>query len=159
MIRVRGNRGELVGEIYSSQPGRADKLKQVTLELAGRRRAVEVERIWMHAGRPVFKFAGIDSIGEAEPWAGADILVSAEERAGPAEGEYSHADLIGCRVIAQAPVGTVKGVEEYGSAPLLRVETADGREILIPFTRSMCREIDIAGKTIRMELPDGLLDL
>ena len=160
MLRVRGNRGELIGEIYSSQPGRADKLKEVTLELAGRSRAVDIERVWVHDGRPVFKFAGIDSISAAEPWAGADILVSAEEQMRPGEGEYSHADLIGCRVADAARViGTVAGVEEYGSAPLLKVEAVDGREILIPFARSICREIDIAGKTIRVELPEGLLDI
>ncbi len=58
-----------------------------------------------------------------------------------------------------APVGVVKGVEEYGGPPLLRVEAADGREILVPFARSICREIDVAAKTIRVELPEGLREL
>ena len=97
LSRVRGNRGELVGEIYSSQPGRAEKLKQVVLETTGREsRLSEIERIWWHDGRPVFKFAGIDSISDAEPWAGADVMVAPSERALPEAGEYSHADLIGC---------------------------------------------------------------
>lgn len=159
MIRTRGIRGELIGEVYSSRPGRAEELKSITLELKGRTKAVEVERVWMHDGRPVFKFAGIDSIGDAEPWAGADIFVSAEQRIPLGEGEYSYADLIGCRVIAIDPVGIVKGVEDYGSAPLLQLEAPGGREILIPFTRSICREIDIASKTIRIDPPEGLLDL
>jgi len=155
----RGNRGELVGEIYSSQPGRAEKLKNVMLEAGGRRRPSEIEQLWHHDGRPVFKFAGIDSISDAEPWAGADVLVAEAERAVPDEGEYSHADLIGCSVVQEKPIGTVVGVEDYGSAPLLKVEIAGGREILIPFARSICREIDVAQKIIRVELPDGLLDL
>jgi 16S rRNA processing protein RimM len=160
LIRARGNRGELLGEIYSSRPGRADQLKQVTLELNGRKWAAEIEQVWMHDGRPVFKFAGIDSISDAEPWAGADILVPAEERIVPEEGEYSFQDLIGSEVVDRGnPVGIVRGIEEFGSAPLLKVEGANGREILIPFAKSICREIDIAGKKIRVELPEGLLDL
>jgi 16S rRNA processing protein RimM len=159
LIRPRGNRGELIAEIYSSQPGRAEKLKDVMLEVDGRRRPSQIENVWHHDGRPVLKFAGIDSIGEAESWAGADVLVAEAERAQPGEDEFSHADLIGCRVIADTELGTVAGVEDYGASPLLRVETADDREILIPFARSICREIDIAEKTIRVELPEGLLDL
>ncbi len=104
----------------------------------------------------MFKFAGIDSIWRPKPGQGADILVPEAERAAPEEGEYSHADLIGCSVIGEAPVGMVKGVEEYGGPPLLQVEAADGREILVPFARSICREIDVAAKIIRVELPEGL---
>jgi 16S rRNA processing protein RimM len=160
LFRVRGNRGELVGEIYSSQFGRAEKLKQVVLEVEGRRRPCEVERVWNHDGRPVFKFTGIDSISEAEPWAGADVLVSEAERAMPEAGEYSHADLIGCNVVAdQVRIGVVKGVEEFGGPPLLKVDREDGREILVPFARAICREIDVGAKIIRVELPEGLLDL
>jgi 16S rRNA processing protein RimM len=174
--RTRGNRGELVGEIYSSHPGREDQLKDVMLDLNGRRQMVAVEQIWRHDGRPVFKFAGIDSISQAEAWQGADVLVPRAELAGPEEGEYSHADLIGCTVVTArgaaagaAPidvvnaglvtVGVVKGVEDYGGPSLLKVEAADGREILIPFARAICREVDVAAKTIRVDLPDGLLEL
>ena len=157
LFRARGNRGELLAEIYSSQPGRAEELKEVTLEVDGRRRNAMVERVWFHDGRTVLKFAGIDSISQAEEWAGADILVPETERVEAAEGEFFHADLIGCQVVGVGPVGVVKAVEDYGAAPLLNVETPDGREVLIPFVRSICREIDVAGKTIRVELPEGLV--
>ena len=160
--RTRGNRGELIGEIYSSLPGREEKLTEVRLEAGDRHRLVEVERIWRHDGRPVFKFAGIDSISEAEQWQGADVLVPEAERAAPGEGEYSHAELTGCRVVAVETgktIGEVKGLEDYGGPSLLKVEAVDGREILIPFTRSICREIDVAAKIIRVELPEGLTEL
>lgn len=157
LIRARGNRGELLAEIYSSRPGRADELKVVTLELDGKRREAAVERVWVHDGRTVFKFAGIDSIGQAEEWAGADVVVPEEARVQAGVGEFYYADLIGCSVISDRPIGIVKAVEDYGAAPLLSVETADGREVLIPFTLSICREIDVAAKTIRVELPEGLV--
>ncbi|MGH9595101.1 MAG: ribosome maturation factor RimM [Bryobacteraceae bacterium] len=160
--RARGLKGELIGEVYSSHPGRAEELKDVVLELEGRRLPVRVERVWFHDGRPVFKFVGMDSISTVEPWRGADILVAESERSVPREGEFSHADLIGCSVQpagAENPLGIVRGIEEYGGSPLLRVEAVDGREILVPFARSICREIDVAGKIIRVELPEGLADL
>lgn len=161
LIRPRGNRGELAGEIYSSQPGRAEKLKEVVLELEGRRLPARVEEVWFHDGRPVFKFEGIDSISAAEAWAGADVLVSERDKAAPGEGEFSHADLIGCQMttVQGQTIGVVKGVEDYGGAPLLKVVVEDGREILVPFARSICTSIDVNTKIIRVDLPEGLVDL
>jgi 16S rRNA processing protein RimM len=137
-------------------------------------RQARVERVWYHDRRPVLKFEGMDSISDAEPWEGADILVEESQKAQPEEGEYSHADLIGCTLVngsvpgavegaageeRERTVGVVRGIEEYGGTPLLKVEAADGREILVPFARSICREIDVAHKIIRVQLPEGLMDL
>ena len=159
LFRAWGSRGELGGEIYSSHPGRAEKLKEVVLELAnGKTRSSRVERVWWHSGRPVFKFEGIDSISDAEPWAGADVLVADSERELPEEGAYSHADLICCVLWNRNErVGTVRSVEDYGGGPLLDVTLDSGGEVLVPFTLSICKQIDVAAKTIRAELPDGLL--
>jgi len=134
--------------------------RRVALEKAGRRLEVDVERIWRHDGRPVFKFSGLDSISAAEEWAGADVLVPADQGVRLEAGEYTHADLIGCRVeSAEGVIGTVRGVEDFGGAPLLAVEALDGREILVPFARSICKEIDVAAKVIRADVPEGLLEL
>ena len=156
--RTRGNRGELLGELDSSDPEREQKLKEVALEVDGRRQVMRVEETWRHDGRPVFKFAGIDSISDAEKWEGAEMSVPASEVEPPEEGAYSYADLVGCKVVGGTEVGVVTEVEEYGGAPLLKVQAADGREILIPFARSICKVIDVASKTIRVELPEGLLE-
>ena len=162
--RTRGNRGELLGELDSSDPDREQKLREVALEVDGRRQVMRVEETWRHDGRPVFKFAGIDSISDAEKWEGAEMLVPAREVEPPEEGAFSYADLVGCKVLSGAvvgvvaEVGVVTEVEDYGGAPLLKLEAADGREILIPFARSICKVIDVASKTIRVELPEGLLE-
>ncbi len=156
--RTRGNRGELLGELDSSEPDREKKLKEVALEVGGRRQMMRIEETWRHDGRPVFKFDGIDSITDAEPWEGAEMLVPVSEVEPPEEGAFSYADLVGCKVVDDAVVGVVTEVENYGGAPLLKLEAADGREILIPFARSICKEIDVASKTIRVELPEGLLE-
>jgi 16S rRNA processing protein RimM len=162
LIRARGNRGEFVAEIYSAQPGRAGLLTVVRLEKKGIGRLTQVERTWHHNGRPILKFAGIDSISEAETWAGADVLVEASARVTPAEGEYWHVDLIGCAVLredSEAQIGVVQGIEEYGGPVLLSVAAPDGHELSIPFARSICREIDIQRKRIRAWLPEGLDEL
>jgi 16S rRNA processing protein RimM len=166
LLRARGNRGELIGELDSAQPDREKKLKDVALEADGRRQEVRIQEVWrsptLYEGRPVFKFEGVDSISDAEKWEGATILVPESQLAPPAEGEYSYTDLVGCRLAdakSGVSIGIVENVEEYGGPVLLKVRGADGQVVLIPFARSICTEIDTASKTIRVELPEGLMEL
>lgn len=131
------------------------------LQKGAEARLATVESVWQHGGTPILKFSGIDSISDAEPWEGADIFVRTEELVPPEEGEYRQADLIGCVVWdmdRDQALGTVSAVQEYGSAPLLEVD-AGGREVLVPLTRSICLEIDVARKIIRAKLPQGLTEL
>ena len=160
LLRTRGRNGELLAAIDSSQPGRAEKIARVLLRRTDREAQVDVENFWRHDGRPVFKFAGIDSISEAELWEGSEILVPESDRVAPEAGEFYRVDLVGCQIESQGTaLGTVAGVEESGGPLLLRVALTDGREVLIPFARSICKQIDVAGKRIQVELPEGLLEL
>lgn len=160
LFRTRGRIGEFIAEMDSPDPARAERLTTVLLRKPPLEKTFDVANVWFHGGRPILQFTGIDSISSAEPWEHADILVPPEERAQPEEGAYLHEDLIGCVVEDRGSViGTVAGVEEFGGPPILRLTTPEGRELLVPFVKAMCTEIDVAGKCIRMELPEGLTDL
>ncbi len=162
LYRARGIRGELLGELDSSKPGRENDLTEVTLEREGRRRVVRVEQVWRHLGRPVFKFEGIDTMTDAEAWEGSEILAPESEVVAPEDGEFSHAALVGSQVVKLAggeTIGVVQAVEEFGGPPLLNVRTPDGRDVLIPFVHEICRSIDAEAKRIGVELPEGLLEL
>jgi 16S rRNA processing protein RimM len=41
----------------------------------------------------------------------------------------------------------------------LLVVEREGREVFVPFTEPICIEIDLKGKKIVIDPPDGLLDL
>lgn len=103
----------------------------------------------------------MDSIEEAERLRGVEVRTPLEERPALGEGEYYVSDLIGCEVVERSSgerLGTVEGIEEFGAAPLLEVMGPDG-EILIPLARSICVTIDVAGKRMEVDLPDGLKEL
>lgn len=160
LLRTRGRKGELLAHIDSPEPGRAERMQRVLLRRPGQEAVYEVERVWRHAGRPVFKFTGIDSISEAERWEGAEILVPEAERVKLEAGEYYQSDLIGCVVEdASGVIGKVADVEEGAGPLLLHVARPHGGELLIPFAASICRHIDVAAKRIRVDLPEGLAEL
>lgn len=166
LTRTRGNRGELAGIPLATHVERFQNLSTVYLDS----RPYQVESVWQHGERVIFKFRGVDSISDAERLVGQDVCVREEERAVLPEGEYYFSDLIGCRVLDWRSgdcLGTVRSVEELGGPPLLAVAPA-GREepagkkeddMLIPFASAICRHIDVAAGEIRVDLPEGLKDL
>ena len=120
-----------------------------------------MERTWMHGDVLVFKFKGIDTISDAERLAGLDVTIPMEQRGPAPEGEYYQSDLVGCEVFDGEGrlLGVVEAWEKTGGTPNLAVRATGGREILIPFAKSICRKIDVAAKRIEVSLPEGLEEL
>jgi 16S rRNA processing protein RimM len=157
LVRPRGNKGELTAVSLSSKPERFAHLTKV--HLFGDGSEYTVERVWEHDGALVFKFAGVDSINDAEKLRGAEVRVPFEERVPLDEGEYFQSDLIGCEVrdiVTERLIGHVTGWEEYGGPSLLDV---DNGRVLIPFVKAICPEVDTAARVIKVQLPEGLEDL
>ena len=156
--RPRGNRGELTAESLSSHPERFSRLKEVRL-LGDSAEQYAVEEVWDHGGTLIFKFAGIDSISDAERLRGAEVQVPLAERVELEPGEYFHSDIIGCEVRDRATdrvIGSVTDFEEYGGPPLLEI---DRGRLMIPFVKAICVDIRPGEKLIRVDLPEGLEDL
>ena len=163
IARTRGNRGEVVADLYTDNPDRFDDLDKVWLESAdGRRHAASktLEDVWEHKGRKILKFEGIDTIGDAQTVVGCWVMVPAEQAAKLPEGTYFNHDLIGCAVssLDGTLIGTVRSVLDIADNSQLVVRDGD-REFLIPAVKNICVEISIPDKRIIIDPPEGLLNL
>ena len=153
--KTRGNRGEVTAVALSSKPERYADLQEVWLFGSGERAGVE--HTWFHEGTLIFKFRGVDSISAAETLFGNEVRVPATARISLDDGEFFQDDLIGCEVIDRrtgSAIGRVSAFDESGGAGNLVVGN-----LLIPFARAICVEIDPAARRIAVELPEGLEDL
>ena len=74
--------------------------------------------------------------------------------------EYYLYDLVGCEVRTEAgvDVGRVQAVYTGAGGALLSVDRA-GAEVLVPLVKAMCPVIDVAGRRIVVDPPDGLLEV
>jgi len=161
IVRTRGNRGEVLADILTDFPERFQGLKAVWLEFPDQRRErMVLEATWPHKGRQVLKFAGIDSISEAERLRAAWVLVDRQDAVPLEDGEYYDHDLVGCRVVdpSGAILGTVREILKAAGNAVLIVDGPRG-EIMIPAVAAFCRQISTAEKSIVVDLPEGLLDL
>ena len=132
----------------------------VFLETRGQLKEQAVESLRFDRNSPLLKLAGIDSLAKADALAGTDIYVPEEALGPPEKGYFYDFQVIGSTLLTEDGkiVGRVTGVLPVGDRNLL-VADRDGKEILIPFMEPMILGVDPAKKEIRVDLPDGLLEL
>lgn len=165
LVRPQGRHGEVLSEILTDFPERFADRKQLWLISSENSevpsRELVLQRHWLHKGRTVLKFAGIDSISDAEALRGLLLAIPASARAPLPDDSVYVGDLIGCMIVDvrehDHSVGTVKDVDR--DAGLLAIDTPDGKEVLIPFAKAYLVRIDLSHKRIEMRLPAGLLEI
>jgi len=133
------------------------------------RREVELEECWPHKDYLVLKLKSVDSMNDAETFLRCELQIPRAERAQLEPGAAYISDMVGCEVLDHGrKIGTVTDVQfGAGEAPLLVVQGVGSagkvREHLLPlaeeFLEGGTAGIDIARKQIRMNLPEGLLEI
>jgi len=163
VVKTQGRHGEVAVEVHSDVPDRFTAgMKLSALDKAGEtRREVLIEELWPHKGLLVLKFAGIDSISDAETLIGSELQVRRSERAQLEEGWSYVSDLVGCEVFDQGQrIGRIEDVQSgAGEAPLLIVANADGKKYDVPFAEAYVEGVDLGGKQLHMRLPEGMLEV
>jgi 16S rRNA processing protein RimM len=167
VVKTQGRRGEVAAETHSDIPERfAAGMKLFALPKAlgseqGTRRELEVEELWPHKGLLVFKFAGVDSISDAEVLIGSELQIPIAERAKLEQGWTYVSDLLGSTVLDHGrEVGRIADVEfGAGEAPLLIVADGAGKKFDVPFAEAYLEGVDMALRQVRMNLPEGMLEV
>jgi len=162
IARARGIRGEVACDLETDFPERFEQLGTVTLVTpGGQRRDFEIENHWFHKGRVILKFAGVDSMNEAQALAGAVLVIDEADHAGLDEGEFFIHQIVGSNVFSSdgREIGTIVSLMKTGGTDVLVVRSTAGRELLIPFAEDICEIVDPEAKRIVVNEPEGLFDL
>lgn len=161
-VKTRGLRGELVAELLTDFPERFEGLENlIAIAPDGSRQSLTLEEHWLQSGRIVLKFAGYDSIEAATALVGYEFAVPETERVELAEDEFYEWELKGCRVetVEGQQLGSVREVMKTGGVEMLVVESdVNKSEFLIPLAETICVQIDLEKKLIRVDPPEGLLE-
>jgi 16S rRNA processing protein RimM len=160
VVKTQGRRGEVAVTVHSDIPDRLRTGVRVFALSDNSRRELQIEDAWPHKDWLVLKFAGVESISDAEILIGSELQVPLAERAELEPGAAYVSDLVGCALFDRdREVGVVSDVRfGSGEAPLLVV--GSGRnELEIPYAQEFLVRVDLQGKRIEMNLPEGLLEV
>ncbi len=161
IARAHGIRGQVIVNLETDFPEeRFQPGGELFIERNGAVKTLRLSTVRFQNGRPVIGIDGVDTVNDAEVFAGQELRVPLEWLAPLPAGTFYRHDLIGCRVETASgeAVGVVQDVEGtvIGSRLVVRGERG---EILIPLVSEICTVIDPAAKRIVVVPPEGLLEL
>jgi 16S rRNA processing protein RimM len=146
-----GVRGWIKLQPYTEEPGNLLAYPTWWVGDIGDWQESRVEHGEVQSGSLVAKLAGCEDRDAAALYRGKQVAIPRESFPAPAANEFYWTDLVGVRVVNEKGVdlGAVREVLETGANDVLVVQGE--RERLLPFTELVVKEVDLAGRVIRVE--------
>ena len=155
VLKSNGRDGELLVSFSGISPEEIDLEEPVFIEFDGLPVPFYFEAFSQRGNsRALVRLTGVHSLTDADELAGA-VLYAEDDLY-----EDEEEDLTGWTVLDAdgTKVGTVSAHEDIPGNPCIWVETGHG-ESLLPLREELVLDVDETEKTLRMEIPEGLLDL
>lgn len=103
--------------------------------------------------RPIVRLAGCEDRAAAEALRGQELRVAREALPPLREDEWWAEDLEGCQVTdGERKVGRVQGLLALPSCEALKIQRAEGGELLVPLVGDAVRAVDLAARRIDISL-------
>ena len=155
VLKSNGRDGELLVSFSGIAPEDIDLEEPVFIEFDGLPVPFYFEAFSQRGNsRALVRLTGVHSLTDADELAGA-VLYAEDDLY-----EDEEEDLTGWTVLDAdgTKVGTVSAHEDIPGNPCIWVETGHG-ESLLPLREELVLDVDETEKTLRMEIPEGLLNL
>ena len=150
---AHGIRGEVVIRAFTADPADIARYGALT----GRDgRAFRLLAVRVTAKGVVARIEGVADRTAAEALRGTELYVTRDKLGAPAEGEFYHADLIGCTAVDSggATLGRIVAVQDFGAGTLLELQAAGQRQTeFIPFDDRCVPTVDIAARRVVIVRP------
>ena len=160
IAKTRGLRGEVVADVLTDFPERFNSLDKVSIvKPNGETLEATLEKFWFQKDRVILKFKGFDQIETAETLRNCEVCIPESEAVALEADEFYDWELQECQVetVDGEKLGKVKELMRTGGTEILVVQ-GETKDYLIPFAETICVEVDIENKLIRVDVPEGLLE-
>jgi 16S rRNA processing protein RimM len=161
IAKAHGVAGEVSVDVRTDNPDERFAIGSTLDTEPAEHGPLTVERARWHAGRLLVGFSSVSDRSAAEELRGTMLVVDSGTSGltGDDEDFWDH-DLIGLVVETAdgTSLGPVTDVLHPPGPDLLSIDVA-GHDVLVPFVASIVPVVDLAGRRIVIDPPEGLLDL
>ena len=159
--KPHGVKGEVTFQFDDDVFSRTDT-DYLVLEIDGILVPFFIEEYRFHGeATALVKFCDVDTQEQARELTGSTVFFPRWKSDGEAA-DVSWSDLIGFTLVDvqnNQTVGTVMSIDDSTLNVLFDVHTADERDVLVPASEELIEDIDVVSQEIRMNLPEGILDI
>jgi len=156
--KTHGLKGEVTA-VFENEV-ELDEGKSLFLEFSGNLVPYFIEKVTGKGNKPFLKFEGVDTQTQATAIKGCHIYLSKSIRPKSKRGQFYDDEVIGFSVEDEivGSIGNVVEVQGSGVNRLLAINHL-GKEILVPLNSPFIKAVNKTEKRIKLNLPDGFLDL
>lgn len=158
---THGIKGQLKVISYSGERETFLSLSSVVLkEPAGRTETFTLAAAAIQGKKVLLTFEGFGEINKAEQLVGREVYAHPDQLPPLSDDEYYWYQLEGLKVVTLQGelLGTLTSLIPTGSNDVY-VVTSGNREYMIPAVEDIVVDIDLAGGVMKVDPPEGLLDL
>jgi 16S rRNA processing protein RimM len=162
--KPQGIKGEVTVQVRTDDPDSRFAAGQVLLTEPVERGPLTVAASRWQNGRLVVAFDGVHDRNDAERLRETLLQVDARTLPPPEDEDEFHDHVLrgmAAVLVGGAPLGEVVDVLHLPHGDVLVVRRSDGpsNELLVPFVKAMVPVVDVAGRRLEVDPPEGLLDL
>lgn len=160
VARLYSYKGEVYVRLYVNNPEGYLEMESMFLNVQDQLVPFFIESIQFGSkGMLRIKFEDIDTEADAKQLLKKEIYAP-NSFLPSEEGEVHEHEILGFMVIDQksGEIGEIEEIISHPTNTLIRIEQGE-RDILIPFQDAFIKEIDKEKKTLRVDLPEGLLEI
>lgn len=165
--KPHGLRGEVTVRLHTDEPERRLAVGAALATEAetgsGVPRELTVRSTRVHRGIWLVAFEEVPDRTGAEGLRGTRLVIDAEEAAPPEDDEdvYTEDELVGLPVHDPGGevIGEVVGLDVGAAQDRVVVRLTDGRRGRVPFVAALVPEVDVRGRRVVVDAPQGLFDL
>ncbi|MFC5448314.1 ribosome maturation factor RimM [Paenibacillus aestuarii] len=161
IVNTHGIRGELKIIPETDFPERFAKGSElIIVDAHNKQTPVTVGTSRLHKNMYIVQFTQHSNINDVEKFKGSLLKVEGKFQQPLEEGEYYYHEIIGCKVITEEgeELGLIKEVLTPGANDVWVVALPKGKELLLPVIDDVILDVNVADKTIRVHVMEGLLE-
>ena len=154
---AHGTRGEVRLKSFTADPMAV--MDYGALETEDGTATFEIESLRPAKSHWVAQLRGVRDRNAAERLANVKLFVPRDRLPAAETDEFYHADLIGLAVVTTdgRALGTVVAIHDFGAGDILELRQEGKRDtVMLPFTTATVPVVDVAGRRIVIDPPEGV---
>lgn len=163
--KVHGKQGELIAKLDVDNPEKYKKLESVLIRVHKQDNVLipfflQSAQV-LNNGTVKFKIEDIDSIADVKELIGKELYLPLAQLPKLTGNKFYYHEVVGYTVTDEikGELGTITEVLDYPTQAILEVTHSSKKEILIPITDDVIKNVNREEKQIEVLAPEGLIDL